>query len=199
MRYIFSAIAIFSVINFSTVSAQPGGAHPTNKHLRIGYTNVELILAYMPEAKQMNVALRTHEEKLMQQIAVKKNYYESKVAEYKELKEKGQLPKDKDELMATDIKKLEGEIQKFAEDSEAGYLKKKEELLQPIVDRLQKAIDAVAAEESFSYILNTNANGTSIILKGPEEDNITVKVLKKLNIEVPKELLEAEKKAPGGK
>lgn len=194
MRVLSLALILTGIMSFSftpNVVAQPGAG--ASKALRIGYTNVELILAYMPEAKQMNASLRTHEEKLMQQIAVKKNYYESKVMEYKELKDKGSLPKDKDDEMRNDIVKLETEIQKFAEESEASYMKKKEEMLQPLVDKLQKAIDQVASEEGFSYVLNTNVGGTSVILKGPEEDNITIKVLKKLNIEIPKELIEAEK------
>jgi outer membrane protein len=43
----------------------------------------------------------------------------------------------------------------------------------------------VAKEEGYTYIFNTSAGGTTIMLFGPAEDDVTDKVLKKMGITRP--------------
>jgi outer membrane protein len=162
--------------------------------LKIGYTNAEVVLSLMPEFKAMEQALKTHEQKLIQNMNVKKTYYESKVKEYQEMLEGGKLVGDAKTKMENDIRKLEEEIQTYAEDAETNYNKKKEEMIAPILEKLQKAIDELAKEKGMTYIFNGSLAGNGIILHGPKEDNITLDLLKKLGIEPPKELLDAMQK-----
>lgn len=158
--------------------------------LKIGYTNIELIVGLMPEAKQMQGALATHERKLMEQINIKKQYFESLVSEFREKKERGEIKLDEEQKKIEEIQRLESEIQKFVEESERSFNKKKEEMLEPILEKLQKVIDEVANENGLTYVFNSGISGSSIILKGPKSDNITLKVLDKLKIEVPTEVRE---------
>ena len=181
-QYIVSAALVLCA---SFASAQP---------LKIGYTNAEVVLSLMPEFKAMESALKTHEQKLIQNMNVKKTYYESKVKEYQEMMEGGKLVGDAKNKMETDIRKLEEEIQAYAEDAEANYNKKKEEMVAPILDKLQKAIDDVAKEKGLVYVFNGSLGGNGIILHGPKEDNVTLDILKKLGVEAPQELIDALKK-----
>ena len=167
------------------------GARPVlAQPLKIGYTNIELIVGLMPEAKQMQGALATHERKLMEQINIKKQYFESLVSEFREKKERGEIKPEEEQKKIEEIQRLESEIQKFVEDSERSFTKKKEEMLEPILEKLQKTIDEVASENGLTYVFNSGISGSSIILKGPKSDNITLKVLDKLSIEVPAEVRE---------
>lgn len=178
----FLCLGLFLIlVGFKPVSAQ---------NVKIGYTNIELIVSLMPEAKQMQAALSTHERKLMDQINIKKQYFESIVTEYREKKERGEYKPEEDQAKIEEIQKLEAEIQKFVEDSERSFGKKKEEMLEPILDKLQKVIDEVSNENGYTYILNSGIGGSSIILKGPKSDNITLKVLDKMQIEVPADVRE---------
>ena len=62
------------------------------------------------------------------------------------------------------------------------------EMLEPILNKLQKAIDARAAANGFTFILNqTTSKGYSTILYGPREGDITEDLLKNLNVPIPKE------------
>jgi outer membrane protein len=58
----------------------------------------------------------------------------------------------------------------------------------PVVQKIQKAIDAVAKENAYTYIFNLDAgaNTTPILLVAPEENNITELVLKKLGVDPSK-------------
>lgn len=162
----------------------------TSAQVKIGYTNVELILAYMPEAKKMDQQLQTYQNNLAQKLKVKDDYVKTKYSEYLELKqkeeqgvgvEKADLKTREDELL-----KLDEELRRFTQDSEDQLIRKRSELLEPILKKLQDAIDNVAKTEGFKYILNqTTSAGVSTILFGPEEHDVTERVMKILNIQIP--------------
>lgn len=138
----------------------------------------------------MDNELRTLEQKLMEKMNVKQVYYESKVQEYTEKKEKG-MPKTEDEAAQKMILDLQKEIKEFASDAEIQIGKKRQELLTPILDKLQKAIDEVADANGYTYVMNSNVGGNSILVKAPKQDDLTLRILKKLNITVPKEVEDA--------
>jgi outer membrane protein len=157
---------------------------------KVGYTNIELIVSLMPEAKVVENDLRTHERKLMEQVEIKKRYFEGLVEEYKMTKEQNKMTPEQDKAKQEELMRLEKEIQKFVQDAEASMAKKKEELLNPIFEKLQAAVDKVAEEMGYGYVFNSSIGGSSVLLKGPKKDNITLPILRKLNIEIPKEVEE---------
>lgn len=158
------------------------------QEVKIGYTNIELLLAYMPEAKQMEAQLNAYQQQLGKQLQTKQSYGQSRLGEYMEKKEAGLLSPQEDQLWQQELQKLDSEITKFASDAEEKLLAKREELLAPILEKLQKAIDDVAEEKGYTYLLNqTNSSGVSTILYGPDENDVTEAVMKQLNIQIPEE------------
>ena len=153
---------------------------------KIAYTNIEYVLTFMPEAKQMQQQLETFEKKLSEQLSVKQSYAQGKLEEYYKLVEEKKLTPEQDEFRKKELLKLEEEIKKFTNESESQLMSKKEELLKPIIDKLQSAINAVAKEDGYTIVLNSsNAAGVSNILYAPESDNITEKIMKKLGLTPP--------------
>jgi len=187
-KYMKFFVTIALICTFSISIAQ---------QLKIGYTNIEYILTFMPEAKQMEQTLKNYEQKLTEQLSIKQSYAQGKLDTYLKLKEEKKLTSQQDEEMQKELIKLDDEIKKFAQASENDLMLKREELLKPITDKLQKAIDDIAKEEGYTYILNsTNSSGVATILHGPEQHNITEKIMKKLGITVP---VAPEKPKSGGK
>ncbi|MCS6895682.1 MAG: OmpH family outer membrane protein [Bacteroidia bacterium] len=179
--------AIGLLILFSCSQPQVSPAQSSQKSLRIGYTNLELVLSYLPEAQQVEQQLRTYERKIIEQLNIKQSYLQTKVEEYSELKQQNKLTPAQEEERRKEIMRLDEEIKRFQEESEQNYAKKKAELLQPIIDKLQKAIDELAAAEGYDYILNnSNATGVAFILHGPKEHDVTEKLLKKLGVDTTK-------------
>ncbi|MCX7606140.1 MAG: OmpH family outer membrane protein [Bacteroidia bacterium] len=172
---------------FSCTQPAVSPAQPAHKSLRIGYTNLELVLSYLPEAQQVEQQLRTYERKVIEQLNIKQSYLQTKVEEYTELKQQGKLTPAQEEERRKEIMRLDEEIKRFQEESEQNYLKKKAELLQPVIERLQKAIDELAAAEGYDYILNnSNSTGVAFILHGPKGDDVTERLLKRLGIDTSK-------------
>jgi outer membrane protein len=152
---------------------------------KIGYANIELILAYMPESKTMQQTLATYEKKLGEKLQVKQQYYQTKGGEYLELakttQDEAKLKPLQDELI-----KLEEEIKKETTDAQNKLMAKRQDLLDPIIKKLQGEIKALSTAEGYDYVLNTvDGSGVSIVLHGPEEHDLTKKLMTRLGIKLP--------------
>jgi outer membrane protein len=157
--------------------------------VKIGYTNLEVVLASMPEAKTMETALRTFEEKLAAKIKVKDDYVKQKYQEYLDKKERGAfLSTTEQEAAEKELLRLDEEVQKLAQDADYDIMAKRQALLEPVLAKLQTAIDAVAVEGGYTYILNqTTSAGVSTILYGPDEADITKALFGKLGLKYPEQ------------
>jgi outer membrane protein len=162
------------------------GAQP--KPQRIAYVDVELLLSSMPDFKSMQQALIIHRDKLAQQLVVRKNYFEEKYQEYVKLMESAKIAEQDKKAKEEELRKLQQEVETFQEDAEKSIMKKQEELMKPISEKIQAAIEAVATEEGYAYVFNKSMTGTSTVLSGllraPKEDDLTSKIAKKIGVEL---------------
>jgi outer membrane protein len=157
--------------------------------VKIGYTNLEVVLASMPEAKTMETSLRTFEQKLAEKIKIKDEYVKQKYQEYLEKDQQNKFlsPAEK-EAAEKELLRLDEEVQKLASDAEYDIMAKRQALLEPILAKMQTAIDAVAVEGGYTYILNqTTSAGVSTILYGPDEADITKALFTKLGLKYPEQ------------
>jgi outer membrane protein len=148
--------------------------------LKIGYTDVQYVLAQMPESKQIESDLKTYNSQLENQLKSKYEEYQTKLAAYQ-----------KGEATMTDVVKadkqkelqsLQQSIQEFQRSAEQSLQQKQQTLLKPALDKLQKNIDAVADENGFTYVFNSDGGGSPLLLHAPESGNISDLVLKKMGI-----------------
>ena len=169
------AIFFFAVATSLTSFAQ----------VKIGYTNVEIVLMSMPEAKTMEGSLTTFQKKLTEKIQVKDAYVKQKYQEYLVAKERG-MEEAEQKRLEEELLRLDEEVQKMAAQAEYDLMAKRQELLEPVLKKMQDAIDAVAAEGGYTYILNqTTSAGVSTILYGPDEADVTKPLFAKLGLKYP--------------
>lgn len=159
---------------------------------KLGHANVELILNYMPESKSMNQSLQTYQKQLAKQLQVKEDYARTKLTEYQAyMQEHPNATPESDPQVRSkqeELQKLDNEIRTEATKSEEKLMKKRQDLLAPIVEKLKAAIDKVAVAEGYTYVFNSvDGSGVSIILKGPEEDDLTRRIMTELGINIPEE------------
>jgi outer membrane protein len=155
---------------------------------KIGYTNLEYILSLLPDAKRIESELQTYEKQLKSQMDSKIAEFEKKYQEYEKGKnimaEPVRLDKEKE------LTSMQNSIKEFEETAQSSLQKKQVALLEPVLDKIQKSIEKVAAANGFTYILSTHADygGSAIILyaKNKEED-ISNLVLKDLGVTPPTE------------
>lgn len=161
-----------------TANAQDGG-------LKIGYTNAEYILSNMPEAKQIESDLKVHEQQLSSQLEAKSKDFQTKYQEYQR-NAQNMIPEvraDKEQ----ELQNLQNSIQKFQQDAQMSLQRKSGELLEPVFEKIQKAIDEVAKANGYTHVFNSGQPeaGLNILLYARDEDNISELVLKQLGITPP--------------
>jgi outer membrane protein len=166
-----------------SVSAFAQSANSSNTIVKVGYTNVDYVLSQMNESKQIEADLKAYSSQLEAQLQGKFKEYETKATAY----QKGAatmtdvIKADKEKELIN----LRNSIEEFQKNADASLQKKQQSLLEPALDKLQKAIDAVAAENGYTYIFNSDAGygSTPILLHGPQEHNVSELVLKKLGVD----------------
>ena len=148
--------------------------------LKIGYTDVQYVLAQMPESKQIESELKTYNGQLEAQLKSKTGELETKYKSY----QAGEATMT-DVVKADKQKELQGmqqSIQEFQRSAEQSLQQKQQALLKPALDKLQKNIDVVANENGFTYVFNSDGGGSPLLLHAPKEGDISDLVLKKMGI-----------------
>ncbi|MDQ2792628.1 MAG: OmpH family outer membrane protein [Bacteroidota bacterium] len=148
--------------------------------LKIGYTDVQYVLAQMPESKQIESELKTYNTQLEAQLKSKYADYTAKGESY----QKGAATMT-DVVKADKEKELQGlqqSIQEFQQSAQQSLQQKQQVLLKPALDKLQKNIDLVADENGFTYVFNSDGGGSPLLLHAPKEGDISDLVLKKMGI-----------------
>ena len=148
---------------------------------KIGYAESDYILSQLPEFKRIESELKTHGAQLENQMKAKYDDYQAKLKAYQGMPATtpDAIKADKERELAA----LQENIQKFQQDANSSFQKKQAELMDPIYKKIGKAIEEVAKENAFTFIINPQvANGGDILLYSDEKFNISDLVLKKLGV-----------------
>ncbi len=148
---------------------------------KIGHADGEYIFTQLPEYKQIESELKTFSTQLDNQLKAKYQDYQAKLDAY------NKLPATTPEAIKKDqestLLQLQENIQKFQEDARNSIQKKQTDLMAPVYEKVGKAIEAVAKENGYAYILSPQlAGGGDIALYADDQYNISALVLKKLGV-----------------
>ncbi len=185
------APALLAAATFLAPSAQAQAPTATgstttssiNGPLKIGYTSVEYVLGLMPESKQIESDLKTYGSQLQAQAKSKQDEFETKLKAYQ-----AAAPTMTDIVKRDKEKELQGlqqGIQEFSQNAQQSLQQRQQTALRPVLDKIQKTIDAVANENGFTYVLNSDSGANPVLLHGPKDGDISDLILKKLGITAP--------------
>jgi outer membrane protein len=177
MRTLFSIF--FSVIAFGAMAQ----AQPVTQ--KIGYADWDYIFSQMPEFKQIESELKAHSDQLKSQMDAKQKDFQTKYEAYTK------LPATTPEAIRADkTRELEGlqeSIQKFQQDAQTSLQNKNTALMEPVFNKVGKAIEETAKENGFTFIISPQLlQGGDILLYSDEKYDISQMVLKKLGITAAK-------------
>ena len=144
---------------------------------KIGYINSQEIVSAMPEAKKASADVQAYKKTFEEQMTTMQKELETKFKAYQDQQ------KTMSDAMRTakekELQDLQGRIGSFEQTANEKIEDKLQELLAPINEKAQKAIEAVAKEKGYSYILDTSVGA---ILYALPADNILEAVKAKLGI-----------------
>lgn len=172
VKVILSAIALLSL-----------GFVAQAQEIKIGYTNVELIMDLMPEMEQIGADIQDYQTQLQTNIQTKGADFQRQVQTYQQAAPT--MTEDARAVKEQELQKLQQEIQKYEQDAQISYQRKLQELLEPVQTKVINAINAVAAENNYTHIFSETAGQSPVLLYTKEEDKFTELVLTRLGIELP--------------
>lgn len=147
---------------------------------KVGHVNTGILLEGMTEVKAADSQLEALQKQL---VAKGEGMVKAFQAEYQKVVadvNAGKLtPVQQQEKQAT-LQKKQQEIQEYEQKVQLDIVKKREELLKPILDKVDTAIKAVGKENGFLFIFDTAI--PNVILFADEPLDVTDKVKAKLGL-----------------
>ncbi len=152
---------------------------------KIGYVYMDLVLVNMEEAKKMNKTLDKFSNERAAEIAKSTQIISVKAAEMNKKAIAGELTDGAKISAEKELNELRASLEKKVRANEQELYNKRTELLAPIAKKLEQAMDKVAAEKGYKYVLNSSdGTGNSIVVVAPEADDLTQEVMTELGIEL---------------
>lgn len=167
MKGLLLATAVLFAMSFN--------AQAQTADLKIGYTNADFILSKLPQAKEIQSELKTHEEQLGAQLEARMKEFELKYETFTKDQENmiEAVKQDKQEELQT----MQASIQKFQQEAQKSLQEKQIELLKPVYAEIDEKIQAVAKENGYTHVFTNEA-----LLFASEESDISELVLAKFGV-----------------
>ncbi len=144
---------------------------------KIGYIDAQEIVSLMPETKKANAEVEALQKQFLDQRNSMQTELETKYKAYQAgAKTMSDVIKEVKEKELQDLQARIGSLEQSANEK---IDEKRQELLKPIIDKAQKAIEAVAKEKAYTFILDTSSGS---LLYATPADNILEAVKTKLGI-----------------
>lgn len=154
---------------------------PASPAQKIGFADPAYIFSQMPQYRQIESEMKTHGDQLQAQAKAKYAEYETKLKAYQAgaATMLDAVRRDKE----NELTQLQENMQKFQQDAQASLQKKESDLMSPVNGKIGNAIEEVAKENAYTFIINPQIQGSvDILLYGDEKYDISLLVLKKLGV-----------------
>ena len=145
---------------------------------KIAHVNTNEVMNAMPDKAKAEKNLENYYNELQEQLKVMYNEYTGKLQDYQSNAETmSNLVKQSKEKELVD---LESRITAFQANAENEFEAKRAELLQPLLEKIQNAINSVGKEKGYTNILDV-ATATTVYI-GTDAIDVTKDVKAKLGI-----------------
>ena len=151
------AIALVLIIS-TQVSAQSKTAH----------IDVKALMTTMPEMKTAQAQLQTLQETYDKEYKGMVQEYQTKLDKYQTEAENGTASEDINKTRSEEMQAMGKRIQDFQQNASTQLQKKELDLLKPIMEKAQAAIQKVASAKGFDYVLDATEGSGLIVAKGPD-------------------------------
>ncbi|MGN6265608.1 MAG: OmpH family outer membrane protein [Ginsengibacter sp.] len=154
------------------------GISTTTNAQKIGYISADEIIQLMPEAATVQNQLDQYQQSLYQNAQEKQQALNDAIQKF--LKDSTTLSASMKEVRRNDLQKQQQELAGESQRIQDLFAQKRQELSAPIQKKLQDAIEAVAKENGYTYIMPKEA-----LIVMPPGNDIGPLVIKKLGLKQP--------------
>lgn len=148
------------------------------KAYKFGHINSQEVTKGMPDMDTVQVKYQQYYKELGDQLEAMQVEYNNKLQKYLDEKEKmtDLIKKTKED----ELNQFQQRIQQFQENARTDLEQKNQELMQPVIDKIKKAINDVGKENGFTYIFDIAQN--TVVYFSADSQDVTLLVKQKLGI-----------------
>ncbi len=144
---------------------------------KLGWINSADLLQSMPEKSKADSDIAKYAKSFQEQIDIMMKEYQTKGQQF-QANEKTMTDAMK-EVRMKEIQDLQNRIESTQQSAQEKLQAKKQDVYAPVLEKADKAIQAVAKEKNYDYIFDKSAGA---LLYGKDADNILPAVKAKLGI-----------------
>ncbi|MEG1572566.1 MAG: OmpH family outer membrane protein [Bacteroidales bacterium] len=169
MKKIFLAsLFLVSAVCFSTAQAQSP---------KLGHINSAELMRAMPETDSAEIQIQKYGHELENNIKTMQTELEKKYMEFQN--NANQMSDLIKQTKQKELQDMQVRMEEFGKQADEDYKSKQQALLEPIIDKAKKAIQAVAKENKFTYVFDTSGG---VLIYTEDSDNLMALVKKKLGL-----------------
>ncbi|MCY3488193.1 MAG: OmpH family outer membrane protein [Bacteroidetes bacterium] len=173
---------LFAVLFLGFATASQAQQLPA---LRIGYTDHEVLISNMPQTRTIQEELQAELESGQRILQSMQEDLGGKVERYQT--QRALLSEERRQEREQELISLEEELRSKAAELEQELVQRELDLMGPIYQQVDTAIQTIAAEKNLDLVLRTQAGPAQPILLYVNEDritDITLEVARELGIDV---------------
>ncbi len=141
------------------------GINSVQAQTKVGHISTDLLLSSMPETKALNVELEKLSKTYEAELKAEQAKLEAKLKKYEA--EMGSQTDEVNQQRQVEVNQDRQNLYQASQIAQEDIAKKRDEKLKPILEKAKKAIDEVATEQGFTYVLEASqlivANGTDLL------------------------------------
>lgn len=169
LQKIFSTLSLLALLTAS-LQAQ-----------KFGHVNTGNILVQIPATKNADVKLKAMQDSLVALGETRAKAMQEEYIAFAKAYEEGNVPPVEAQRKQAEFEKKEQELAKLEDEIVAYIAQKRKELLNPILESLDKALKEVGKEGGYTMIFDTSVFNT--ILFASDSDDLEAKVKAKMGIQ----------------
>ena len=149
---------------------------------KFGHVNLGNLMVVLPEVAQADSSLALYRDSLISVREEKAKALEGKVKSFLAKRAAGEMTPREEQEQGAKLQEEEQALGSFEQEVRARVQGKREELLSPILDRVNTAIQEVGKENNYTMIFDTSIPNTVLFVE--ETDNVLNLVAAKLGVEI---------------
>nr|WP_320021748.1 OmpH family outer membrane protein [uncultured Draconibacterium sp.] len=166
------AVLMFTVASYTAANAQA---------LKFGHIDLQALVQVMPERTAAEAEFNTFQGELEEILSEMQKDYQAKLAEFQAMGE--EVSEIKRNAKIAEIQDVEQRIQNYQVTAQQQVQQKQAELLGPVFDKAEKAIEEVAKEQGLIYVFDAGAGNRTILYKSNQSIDVLPLVKTKLGIQ----------------
>lgn len=168
----FLAVLVITVTAATAVNAQT---------LKFGHIDLQALVNVMPERSTAEQEFNTFQADLEEILGDMQKQYQTKLTEFEALG--ADASEIKRNAKVAEIQDIQQRMQNYQVTAQQQLQQKQAELLQPVFDKAEKAIEEVAIEKGLIYVFDSGTNNRTILYKSNQSMDVLPLVKAKLGIQ----------------